>query len=103
MLMRPVLYAVHIAKKSASSSQSESRIIVGSICESGDIIAKNREIQVADEGDVVVVQIAGAYSFSMSLNHNCRLRPAEVLINSDGTHRLIRRRETSEDLIITLV
>ena len=51
------------------------------------------------EHDVVVVLDAGAYGFSMSSNYNNRLRPAEVLIKSDGSDVLIRRRETFDDLM----
>ena len=112
VLMRPVLYdsyhAIHIAKKDCSDSQSKPGIykpytIVGNICESGDVIAKDRKLPQIDEGDIIVVQTAGAYGFSMSSNYNCRLRPAEVLINMDGTHRLIRRRETFEDLLVSSI
>jgi len=102
VLMRPVLYdsyhVVHVAKKNGSTGFIKSQTIVGNICESGDIIAKDRSLPQIEEGDIVVIQSAGAYGFSMSSNYNCRLRPAEVLINTDGSHRLIRRRETYKDL-----
>lgn len=55
------------------------------------------------EGDIVAVGNAGAYGFSMSSNYNCRLKPAEVLIDKDGNDRLIRRRDTIEDLIRNFV
>ncbi len=103
VLMRPVLYdsyhAVHIAKKNSGSSERITASIVGNICESGDIIANEREIGNAEEGDIVVVGNAGAYGYAMSSNYNCRLRPAEVLIGLDGTDRLIRRRDTFDDII----
>ena len=51
------------------------------------------------EDDLVLVHDAGAYGFSMASNYNNRLRPAEVLISEDGSVRLIRRRDTLEDLI----
>ena len=102
VLMRPVLYdsyhAVHIARKNGGCERITANI-VGNICESGDIIAKEREVESAENGDIVIVGNAGAYGYSMSSNYNCRLRPAEVLINSDGTDRLIRRRDTFDDLI----
>ena len=107
VLMRPVLYdsyhAIHIAQSSNTVGQIKPRTVVGNICESGDIIAKGRELPQVNEGAIVVVQTVGAYGFSMSSNYNCRLRPAEVLISTDGTHRLIRRRETFEDLIGTFL
>ncbi len=73
--------------------------IVGNICESGDILAKERELPVIHEGDLVCVLDAGAYGYSMSSNYNNRLRPAEVLIGKDGEPKLIRRRDTLEDLL----
>jgi len=107
VIMRPILYdsyhEIHIAKKDGSGGKTETCTVVGNICENGDIIAKDRLLPQADEGDIVAVQTAGAYCFSMSSNYNCRLRPAEVLINADGTDRLVRRRETFEDLMRTLI
>lgn len=73
--------------------------IVGNICESGDILAKDRKIPTVKVGDICGVMDAGAYGFSMSSNYNNRLRPAEVLICIDGSDRLIRRRETLDDLM----
>lgn len=73
--------------------------IVGNICESGDILAKERELPVVHEGDVLCVLDAGAYGYSMCSNYNNRLRPAEVLIGLDGEPKLIRRRDTLEDLL----
>lgn len=72
--------------------------IVGNICESGDILAKDRLLPPLREGDVLGVLDAGAYGFSMASNYNQRFLPAEVLIQQDGNPRLIRRRQTAEDL-----
>ena len=58
--------------------------VVGNICESGDIIAKNRILPVMNQGDLIPVENAGAYGFSMSSNYNCRLKPAEILIALKG-------------------
>ena len=71
--------------------------IVGPVCESGDFFAKDRELAFVGEGDLLAIFDAGAYSFSMASNYNFRPRAAEVLIE-DGRARLIRRRETFEDL-----
>ena len=116
VLMRPVMYDSYHAMKVVSrggagvgaenggaAGQRKAYTVVGNICESGDILAKDRELAPAREGDILLVLNAGAYGFSMSSNYNQRLRPAEVLINADGTHRLIRRRETFEDLTRTAV
>ena len=106
VLMRPVLYdsyhAITIIKSNKSENGKEVATIVGNICESGDIIANEREMRKVSEGDIVAVGNAGAYGFSMSSNYNCRLKPAEVLIDKDGNDRLIRRRDTIEDLIETM-
>lgn len=116
VLMRPMLYdsyhEVKVMKKSSNSSDIDGVIsnetaeenieavnVVGNICETGDIIAKGRELPIINEGDIIAVMDAGAYGFVMSSNYNCRLRPAEVLIDSDDNDRLIRKRETLEDLV----
>lgn len=107
VLMRPVLYdsyhAITIIKSNKSENGKEVATIVGNICESGDIIANEREMRKVSEGDIVAVGNAGAYGFSMSSNYNCRLKPAEVLIDKDGNDRLIRRGDTIEDLIRNFV
>jgi len=77
--------------------------LVGNICESGDILARKRLLPRLREGDVIGLLDAGAYGFAMSSNYNQRLRPAEVLIGLDGRARLIRRRETLDDLTATLI
>jgi diaminopimelate decarboxylase len=70
--------------------------IVGPVCESGDFLAKQRHLTIAP-GDLLAVHSAGAYAMVQSSNYNSRPRPAEVLV--DGCDfRVIRRRETSEDL-----
>ena len=74
--------------------------VVGPVCESGDFLAKDRRLPTVSRGDVLATFSAGAYGMAMSSNYNSRLRAAEVLV--DGTeHRLIRRRETYEDLVRT--
>ena len=73
--------------------------VVGNICETGDILAKDRELPEAKEGDLIGVMDAGAYCYSMASNYNNRPRPAEILIGLDGKPRLIRRRDTIEDLM----
>jgi diaminopimelate decarboxylase len=72
--------------------------VVGPVCESGDYLAKARNLPVVKRGDLLAVFSAGAYGMSMSSNYNSRLRSAEVLV-SGSTHRLIRRRERYEDLV----
>ena len=72
--------------------------VVGPICETGDFLARDRVLQVPDQGDLLAVQTAGAYGFVMASNYNSRRRPAEVVVN--GTEvTLARRRETLDDLL----
>ena len=72
--------------------------VVGPVCESGDFLAKNRPLPALNPGDLLAIFSAGAYGMSMASNYNGRPRAAEVLV-TDATHRLIRRRETYDDLI----
>ncbi|MGE3180376.1 MAG: diaminopimelate decarboxylase [Phycisphaerae bacterium] len=72
--------------------------IVGPVCESSDFLAKDRMLPPLDAGDLIAVYSAGAYAMSMANQYNARPRPAEVLVNGTET-RLIRRRETYDDLI----
>lgn len=106
VMIRPAMYEAYhdleVYRRGQSATQGNSKrvTVVGNICESGDIIAKDRELPEAGEGDILGVMDAGAYGFSMSSNYNNRLRPAEVLIREDGTPLLIRRRDTLEDLLL---
>jgi diaminopimelate decarboxylase len=85
-------------KSNVLTGKEEIVRIVGNICETGDIIARDRTLPEIFEKDIIGVLDAGAYGYSMCSNYNNRLRPAEVLIQSDGNTRLIRRRDTLEDL-----
>jgi diaminopimelate decarboxylase len=71
---------------------------VGPICESSDFLAKNREMEPLEPGELVAVMSAGAYGFTMSSNYNSRPRVAEVMVK-DGLYSVVRARETYEDLI----
>lgn len=105
VLARPMLYdshhdiEVYRNGKLIKEQDGEAVTIVGNICESGDIIAKERMLPEILEGDVLGIMDAGAYGYSMSSNYNNRLRPAEVLVKADGNISLIRRRDTLEDLM----
>lgn len=102
VLARPMLYDAYHRVEILSQKKSKKKEIVtlvGNICESGDIIARDRLLDQAREEDLVLVHTAGAYGYSMSSDYNCRMRPAEVLIMSDGSDKLIRKRQTFEDLI----
>jgi len=72
--------------------------IVGPICETGDFLALDRDIEIPRPGELLAIHTVGAYGFSMSSQYNQRPRPAEVLVDGD-TATLVRRRETFEDLV----
>jgi len=97
-LIRPSLYnAYHKIEVLSDSKEVSKANIVGPICESGDFFAKNIEVPITKPGDLVIIHSAGAYGFTMSSNYNTRPRAAEVAVEKGD--RLIRRRETFEDLI----
>lgn len=98
-LIRPMFYDAyhHIVNISNPTGKQRLYTVVGYICET-DTFGWDRKIAEVREGDILAVLNAGAYGFSMSNNYNSRLRPAEVLIEN-GKARLVRRRETIEDLL----
>ncbi|MGH9810285.1 MAG: diaminopimelate decarboxylase, partial [Terriglobia bacterium] len=72
--------------------------VVGPVCETGDFLARDREMPEVCPGDLLAVRSAGAYGFAQSCNYNARPRAAEVMVEG-GSWRVIRERETYEDLI----
>jgi diaminopimelate decarboxylase len=72
--------------------------VVGPVCETGDFLARDRQMNNVMPGDFLAVCTAGAYGFVLSSNYNSRPRAPEVLVEG-GAFRVIRRRETYEDLI----
>jgi diaminopimelate decarboxylase len=103
-LLRPALYqAFHrvepVRSRGGGSIEAD---VVGPVCETGDFLARGRRIERPEPGDWVAVRDAGAYGFVMSSRYNLRPRAAEVLVEG-GEARLIRRRETFEDMIETEV
>lgn len=98
-LIRPALYGSHHQLWSIRpQSQKETADVVGPVCESADFIARDREVPMLQAGDLLAVMSAGAYGFSLSSNYNSRPRAAEVLVSGES-YRLIRHRETYEDLV----
>ena len=99
-LIRPSLYSAYhrilpVIRKQRSAVLYD---VVGPICESGDFLAKERELKEIERGEYLAVMGAGAYGFSMSSNYNCRPKAAEVMVK-DREHFLIRERETYYDLL----
>ena len=80
-----------------SVADKETYDVVGPICESGDALAKDRQLPVVEEGDLLAVLNGGAYGFSMSSQYNARPRAAEVLIRQ-GKSVVIREREQLDNL-----
>ncbi|HLD30252.1 MAG TPA: diaminopimelate decarboxylase, partial [bacterium] len=84
-------------QKEDREGDGEKYDVVGPICESGDVLARDRNLGVIEPGDYLALFSAGAYGYSMASNYNLRPRPAEVLV--DGEYwKLIRKPESYEDL-----
>jgi diaminopimelate decarboxylase len=100
-LVRPTMYGSYhpilVANKLAKANK-ESCDVVGPICESGDVLAKDRQLPKVEEGDLLAILNAGAYGFSMSSQYNSRPRAAEVMIRQ-GKDVLVRKREELSDLM----
>jgi diaminopimelate decarboxylase len=98
-LIRPMMYEAYheIINGTNTSGLTKPYTIVGNICET-DTLGADRLLHTVREGDLIVIKNAGAYGFSMASNYNSRPRPAEVLIENSKP-RLIRQRETFEDLL----
>ncbi len=99
-LIRPSLYgAFHriepVEEKRGPGGPAD---IVGPICETGDFLAKDRDLPAVEANDLLCVRSAGAYGFSMSSNYNARPRAAEVLVDGDR-FAVVRKREVFEDLV----
>ncbi|WP_421459167.1 diaminopimelate decarboxylase [Streptococcus suis] len=103
-LMRPAFYGAyhHITNITRPDAPIEVVDVAGSLCENNDKFAVNRELPRAEVGDTLVIHDSGAHGFSMGYNYNGRLRSSEILLQEDGTARMIRRAETPEDYFATL-
>ena len=97
-LIRPALYQAWMEVSPVLPREGEARNydLVGPICETGDFLAKDRQLVLA-EGDLLAVRSAGAYGFVMSSNYNTRGRAAEVLVDGEQAYE-VRRRETVQEL-----
>ncbi|HFI0344222.1 TPA: diaminopimelate decarboxylase [Streptococcus suis] len=103
-LMRPAFYGAyhHITNITRPDASIEVVDVAGSLCENNDKFAVNRELPRAEVGDTLVIHDSGAHGFSMGYNYNGRLRSSEILLQEDGTARMIRRAETPEDYFATI-
>jgi diaminopimelate decarboxylase len=93
-LIRPAMYGAYHPILNASHVAGGEQVVwvAGNLCESGDLLARDRAITECREGDILAILNAGAYGFSMSSNYNARPRPAEVMV-CGGRARVIRPRE----------
>jgi diaminopimelate decarboxylase len=99
-LIRPALYQSHheilpVDRRGGASMHAD---IVGPVCETGDFLARDRNIQEVEQGDLLAVCTTGAYGFVQASNYNARPRSAEVMVEG-AEARVIRDRESNEDLI----
>ena len=100
-LIRPTMYGSYhhiLAANKLNAAEKETYDVVGPICESGDALAKERQLPKIEEGDLLAVLNAGAYGFSMSSQYNSRPRAAEVMIRQ-GKDVVVRNREQLGDLL----
>lgn len=99
--VRPVMYnsyhEIVNASRNPEKEQKEKVFVVGPLCDSGDILGKERPLY-AEKGDILAILDTGAYGFSMASRYNTRPIPAEAMVKN-GNLRLIRRRETIKDLL----
>jgi len=101
-LLRPSLYRAYheiVPVRAPEESGAKERVdVVGPICETGDFFARDRELPIVQEGDLLALLDAGAYGIVLASNYNSRPRAAEVLVDGKSV-KLIRRRETIADLV----
>jgi diaminopimelate decarboxylase len=100
--IRPALYgaryAATLANRDAKGEASQTVTIAGKYCESGDVLIDNASLPELDPGDLLAMPMVGAYCLAMASNYNLSPRPAAVIV-ANGSARLIRRRETYDDLL----
>lgn len=100
-LIRPTLYEAHhdiLPVRRRATEETERVDLVGPVCETGDFLAKERELPVCRRDDLIAIASAGAYGFVMSSNYNSRPRAAEILVDREQAIE-IRRRENYDDLV----
>lgn len=104
-LMRPAMYGAyhHITVMGKENEPCDNIYdVVGSLCENNDKFAVDRNLPKIDKGDILVIHDTGAHGYAMGYNYNGKLKSAEILLQEDGSAKLIRRAETVEDYFATL-
>ena len=105
-LIRPAMYGAYhhitvLGKENAPCDHTYD--VTGSLCENNDKFAVDRQLPKIDKGDYLVIHDTGAHGFAMGYQYNGKLRSAELLLQEDGSVRLIRRAETPDDYFATLI
>ena len=104
-LMRPAMYGAYhhiIVMGKEDRPLTHKYDVTGGLCENNDKFAIDRMLPETEVGDIIVIHDTGAHGFSMGYNYNGKLRSAEILLQEDGTAKMIRRKETPEDYFATL-
>jgi len=103
-LLRPALYGAyhHVSNLTRPDAELVRVDVAGPLCESGDVLGRDRSLPRPEPGDLLAIHSAGAYGFSMASRYNSRPLPAEVLVEGSEA-RLVRERETLEDLLSRVV
>ena len=99
-LLRPSHYSGwHAVEPAVSNGRATARVdVVGPICETGDFLALDRDMELPKPGELLAIHTVGAYGFSMSSQYNQRPRPAEVMVDG-ASATLVRRRENYEEMV----
>ena len=102
-LARPIIYHSYHEVMNINQQQKETEekiyTVSGNICESGDILAKDRQIAASREGDILAFADAGAYGMTMASHYNRRSFPAEILVTDEGIHKVIRPRKSFQETV----
>jgi diaminopimelate decarboxylase len=101
--IRPAIYGSRYEAAVANKALAPNEAVVtiaGKFCESGDILINDINLPALDSGDLIAIPDSGAYCLAMASNYNAALKPPVILVK-EGQSRLIRRRETYEDLCLT--
>ncbi len=105
-LMRPAMYGSyhHITVMGKENEPCDHKYdVTGSLCENNDKFAVDRMLPKIDKGDLLVIHDTGAHGFAMGYQYNGKLRSAEILLQEDGSTRLIRRAEVPDDYFATMI
>jgi diaminopimelate decarboxylase len=100
--IRPALYGSRyeaLVANKVTEDEVELLTIAGKFCESGDILVRDAKLPRVVPGDIIVIPVSGAYSLPLASNYNASLKPAIILVR-DGKARIIRRRESYDDLML---